>query len=139
MATPKARPRRILDSARPAGTLKSMLRLSSKDKQLITELRQRFPQQVCLKVRRSADGDFVAAVADFPGVVTEGDTLSELIDMVNDAIWTYFGVPLKYRAFMPGYIPPLKMAQDLEAFPVRVKDAKVQMTRISRAAAPRTR
>jgi predicted RNase H-like HicB family nuclease len=116
-----------------------MVRLSLKDKQLISELRRRFPYAISVRVRRSADGGFVADFTDFPGLCTEAETFSELIDMVNDAVWTYFEVPGKYRSFMPNYIPPLRVAQDLDAFPVRPRETHVRMTRISRAETPCTR
>ncbi len=111
-----------------------MIRLSLKDKQQINRLRDQFPAMIHIHVHRSVDGGFVANLANFPGLATEGDTLSELIDMVNDVFLAHFEVPAKYRSYMPSYMPPLKMAQDLDAFPVRKQDIQVRMSRTSNRA-----
>ncbi|MBI2055412.1 MAG: type II toxin-antitoxin system HicB family antitoxin [Candidatus Sungbacteria bacterium] len=95
-----------------------MPKLTAKDKKEIYRLRALFPHKIGVRVRRSGDGGFFAEAVTFPGVFTEADTFSELIEMVNDAVMTYFEVPQKYVSFMPNYIPPLRVAQEFGAFPV---------------------
>ena len=80
-------------------------------------LRKKFPAEVSVRVRRSEDGGFCAEILTYH-CFTEGDTFSELMEMVNDAVMTYFEVPQKYISFMPNYLPPLKVAQKFGMFPI---------------------
>lgn len=84
----------------------------------IYRLRSLFPAEVEVRVRRSADGGFLAEILTFPGVITEADTFSELIEMVNDAVLTYFEIPEKLAPFVPNYLPPLEVAQEFGVFPI---------------------
>ncbi|OHA10202.1 MAG: hypothetical protein A3A44_01235 [Candidatus Sungbacteria bacterium RIFCSPLOWO2_01_FULL_60_25] len=108
-----------------------MGQLTVKDKKEIYRLRAFFPGNVGMRVRRSKDGGFSAAVTTFPGVFTEADTFSELIGMVNDAVMTYFEVPRRYVSFMPSYIPPLRAAQAFGAFPMFEKEKNFRLERAS--------
>jgi predicted RNase H-like HicB family nuclease len=113
-----------------------MKTLSSKETAKIQKLRAQFPSEIMVRARRSEDGGFVADVLAFPGCITEGDTFSELIEMINDAVRTYFDVPQKYASYMPSYFPPIKTAQQLDAFPpVRKAESKVTLTLTERAGA----
>lgn len=104
-----------------------MGKLTTNDKKEIYRLRALFPGNVGVRVRRSKDGGFFAEVTTFPGVLTEADTFSELIGMVNDAVMTYFEVPRRYVSFMPSYIPPLRAAQAFDAFPIFGKEKNVRL------------
>jgi predicted RNase H-like HicB family nuclease len=42
---------------------------------------------------RFADGWFAASVPELPGLITQAQSQRELLDMVNDAVLTYFDVP----------------------------------------------
>lgn len=95
-----------------------MQHLTLKDKKEIMRLRTLFPKEITVRVRRSEDGGFCAEIRAYPGCFTEGDTFSELIEMINDAMMTYFEVPKKYSSFMPNYLAPLAMAQKFGVFPV---------------------
>lgn len=88
-----------------------MLQFTQKEIQKIQHLRNIFPRQIGVRVLRSQDGGFVAEVVDFPGCITEADTFSELIEMVNDAVRAVLEIPKKYASFMPEYLASLKMAQ----------------------------
>ena len=46
-----------------------------------------------LSVRLTQEGYFVVTSRDLPGLVTEARNHQELIEMVNDAVLTYFDVP----------------------------------------------
>jgi predicted RNase H-like HicB family nuclease len=65
------------------------------------------------------DGTFLARIDTIRGCRTEGDNFSELIEMVNDAVKTYFEVPGKLLPYMPNYVPSIKVAQKLDVFPVK--------------------
>lgn len=104
-----------------------MKKLTSKEKKEINKLLGLFPSTVTVKVCRSERGKFCAEIITFPGCFTEADTFYGLIEMVNDAIRTYFEVPEKYASFMPEYLCPVKMAQHFKAFPVTAKSQNGQM------------
>lgn len=104
-----------------------MKKLTLKVKKEINKLLSLFPSRVTVKVRRSECGKFCVEMITFPGCFTEADTFYELIEMVNDAIRTYFEIPEKYSSFMPEYLCPVKMAQHFKAFPTTVQNQKGQV------------
>ncbi len=84
----------------------------------VYRLRNLFPSELKISVNRLENGEFLATINTFKGLQTEGTTFSELIEMVNDAVKTYFEVPEEFVPFMPNYIPPLEAAQKLDVFPI---------------------
>lgn len=107
--------------------------LSKKSQATIEHLRAQFPQKIAVRVTRSEDGGFVAAIVSIPGAITEAESLSELLDMVNDAVRTYFDIPKQYASYMPTYLPPVEMAQYLDAYPVREVEKQVTLSLPRRA------
>ena len=97
-----------------------------KQDQEINTLRALFPQEISVKVERSKDGGFVAVINTFPGCITQADSFSELIEMVNDAVRTYFEIPEQYTSYMPTYLPPVKVAQELDVFPMLRGETEVK-------------
>ncbi len=95
--------------------------------QKIIELRALFPREITASVQRSEDGGFVAEVLTYPGMFTEGETFSELLEMINDAVYTYFEVPENLLSFMPTYLPSVKEAGELVGFPVRTGGEKINL------------
>ena len=53
------------------------------------------PETISLKIKVTKDGYFVATSPDLPGLITQAKGASELLDMINDAILTYYDVPKK--------------------------------------------
>ncbi len=51
------------------------------------------PEKIDLRFRVTDDGWFVVVSPDLPGLVTQAQSQQELIEMVNDAVLTYFDVP----------------------------------------------
>ncbi len=98
-----------------------------KDIEKIKDLRSKFPAQISAKVSRSEDGGFVAEILSFPGCVTQGETLSELVEMVNDCVKTYLNVPQKFFQYIPTYLPPVSVAHELDAFPAPKRSREVTM------------
>lgn len=96
-----------------------MRKLTKKENETILKLRGLFPSTIKVRVTRSADGGFFAEIINFPGCLTEADAFSELVDMINDCVKTYFDIPQKYISYMPDYLSPIKMAQHFGVFPVR--------------------
>lgn len=106
-------------------------KLSSIDVGKIKALRAKFPARIDVRVLRSEDGGFVAAISTFPGCNTQGDTLSELVEMVNDCVKTYLDIPQKYYSYMPTYLPPVSVAQDLDIFPISRRSHRIKMLLLS--------
>jgi predicted RNase H-like HicB family nuclease len=109
-----------------------MRKLTPKDIQDVRRLRSLFPDTLNIYVRRSKDGGFYAAITSFPGCFTEADTLSELIGMVNDVVYTYFEIPQKYLSYMPSYLLPLEVAKSFGMFPVKKIDQRLMLKNIDR-------
>ncbi|PIR87282.1 MAG: hypothetical protein COU11_01290 [Candidatus Harrisonbacteria bacterium CG10_big_fil_rev_8_21_14_0_10_49_15] len=95
-----------------------MAKLTLKDKQALRRLNAQLPQQVLVSIRRSTDGGFVAEIVTLPGVRTQGETFSELVAMLNDALYTYFEIPERYHPYVPTYLPRTEHAAKLLGFPV---------------------
>ena len=53
------------------------------------------PDTLNLRFKLMPDGWFVVTSPELPGFVTQARSHEELIDMVNDAVLTYFDVPKK--------------------------------------------
>lgn len=53
------------------------------------------PDKLNWSVELTPDGWFVAECKELPGIFTQAQSKKELLDMVNDAVLTYFGVPKK--------------------------------------------
>ena len=104
-----------------------MAKLSQGEILEIQRLRSLFPPEIEVRIRRSEDGGFIAETLTFPGVITEADTFSELIEMINDAVMSYFEVPGKYAPFVANYIPPLEMAQAFGVFPIIEEEKRLKM------------
>jgi len=110
--------------------------MTPKEIQKINELRDLFPREINVSVSRSEGGIFLARVNTFKGIVTEGKTFIELMEMINDAVRTYFEIPEKYLSYMPSYIPSMGLAQSLEEFPATEKKENVMLPLSSREEAP---
>src|SRR5258707_15142078 len=93
----------------------------------IIKLRSLFPQEITVNGRRSEDGGFSAEVLSYANIFTEADTFAELMEMVNDALYTYFSIPHKHVSFMPTYLPPVNFLNDLLGFPVRAEEGNIRL------------
>jgi predicted RNase H-like HicB family nuclease len=100
----------------------------------ITQLRSLFPKQINVRVHQSKNGKFCAEIITYPDCFTEADTFSSLIEMVNDAVRTYYEVPKKYFPYVPNYMPPLKLAQKFNIFPIREKTGELKFEIINQGA-----
>jgi predicted RNase H-like HicB family nuclease len=96
-----------------------MAKLTKLQIKKVNELRKLFPSKLIVSMRRVEDGTFLAEIKSLRNIRTEGNNFSELIEMVNDAVKTYFEVPGKLLPYMPNYVPPIRAAQKLDVFPIR--------------------
>ncbi len=54
------------------------------------------PDSVHVTVKLTPEGWLTATSPELPGLVTQAASREELIEMVNDAVLTYFDVPKRY-------------------------------------------
>jgi len=101
-----------------------MENLTNQEKQTIEDLRKKYPKEIRVKVSSCEEGGFCAEVLDFPGAVTQAETLSELIEMVNDCVSTVLEIPEKCLRYMPTYTPSISLFQRFNMFPL----PKVEIT-----------
>jgi len=100
--------------------------LTIKDKEKIKNFHQLFPKKIGVKVVLCGEGGFCAEIVTFPGCITQAETFSELIEMVNDAVATVLEIPRKYLPYMPSYMPPLSLAQHFNVFPsLKIADTPI--------------
>lgn len=85
----------------------------------INKFRAVFPKEISISIARDESGTFLAQIDTFKGLATEGNSFSELIEMVNDAVKTYFEIPREFLPYMPNYVPPLDIVQKLDVFPIK--------------------
>lgn len=97
--------------------MKAMPKLTQKDRKEINHLRSLFPAEITVNANYSQDDGFYADILTYPGCHTQGETFSELIDMINDCMYTYFDVPEKYLSSMFSYMPPIEMGKKLGILP----------------------
>jgi predicted RNase H-like HicB family nuclease len=110
--------------------------MSPREVKKVNKLRGLFPDEISVSVSRSREGVFLAQVKTFKGIFTEGKTFLELMEMINDAVRTYFEIPEKYLSYMPSYIPSMELAQLLEEFPANHKKEDVTLPLSSREEVP---
>ena len=66
--------------------------------------KKQMPKQVTLNIQKTDEG-FWAKVKELPHCYTQANDFFELIEMVNDAIYTYLEVPDKFRKKVGFYLP----------------------------------
>lgn len=58
------------------------------------------PDKLDWTIELTPDGWFVAECKEIPGIYTQAQSKKELLDMVNDAVLTYFSVPKRESDFI---------------------------------------
>ena len=67
-----------------------------------------FPNQIKVQIKKNKYG-FTASLPDYPGCITRGDSLNDLIENVNDAFLTYLEIPREEASkIKPIYFPSLE-------------------------------
>jgi len=94
-----------------------MKKITQKQIKEISKFISLFPKEISVHAAPSEDGGFYADILTFPGCHTQGETLSELIDMINDCMYTYFEVPEKYISYMPSYMMPVEVGERFGLLP----------------------
>jgi predicted RNase H-like HicB family nuclease len=87
----------------------------------INRLKGLLPGELTVDIKPSKDGGLICEIKTFPGCFTQGENLFALMEMIDDAVYTYLEIPKKYISLMPGYNPSTKMAHDFSGFPLPAK------------------
>ena len=64
----------------------------------------KIPRGFNFKIHRAEENGYWLDSKDLPGLYTQGDTLAELFENLEDAVLTYFDVPRKESRKMLGFI-----------------------------------
>ena len=76
-----------------------------KEKKDLEFYKKLLPDMLNVEIHRTDDGGFWAKVKQLPHCYTQAETSSELIMMLNDAIYAYLNIPKKYHGKVGSYIP----------------------------------
>jgi len=96
---------------------KLKLKVFGVDNDLLAAYTSRMPRVISVSITEDPSGRYVAKIEGIHnshGMATEADTGQELLDMVNDAIYTIKDVPESYRPYMGGFVPPANIAEELK-------------------------
>jgi predicted RNase H-like HicB family nuclease len=74
------------------------------NEKILKRYRNLLPQQITVITRKTKLG-FVAEIKEFSHCHTQGKTFFELIEMINDAVFTYLDIPERYRKNLGVYLP----------------------------------
>lgn len=93
------------------------------EKLKLIEYIMRLPSVIRVEIHRGEQEGFWAKVLDLPGCATQASSFPELIEMVNDAVLTYFEVPEKFRDHLGIYIPEgIKQELERRQFQGKIED-----------------
>lgn len=84
------------------------------------------PKEIKVRVVFSPKEGFTAEVLDFPGCITEADSIADLISMVNHAIATYLELPKEYSCLV-GYLPSAEAIKEISRKIKRLKGKSAQV------------
>ena len=70
------------------------------------------PKKITVTIHKTKEG-FWAKVKELPHCYTQAKNFAELIEMVNDAVFTHLEIPKKFRA-KSGYYIPTKLLEELK-------------------------
>jgi len=84
------------------------------DPDVLFALSWKKPSTIQVRIQQTEDGYFAKVVNLDGNVVTEAKTGQELFEMVNDAIYEYLDVPVKYRDKLGYFMPPEEVREELK-------------------------
>ena len=97
--------------------------MTQKEKEEIKELWKLFPKTIKVRIISCKEGGFTAEVLEpesLVGVITEGETLLELAEMINDAIYCALDIPEKYYSFVGVYREDQGLTKSLASDTIKV-------------------
>lgn len=78
------------------------------------------PEKLTVEIHRTREGDFWAKIKELPHCYTQARDFLELIEMINDAAYTYLEIPSRLRKKL-GYYLPKKFLQALQKLSEEIK------------------
>ena len=78
------------------------------------------PNTLTVEINRVKEGVFWAKVKELPHCYTQAKDFAELVDMINDAVYTYLEIPKRFRGKV-GYYLPKKILQALQELREEIK------------------
>jgi hypothetical protein len=106
--------------------------LNPVDPETVVALRHKLPDKIFVSIHEDPAGKYVAKIEYIMGRAfsTEGETGDELIDMVNDAMFTVLGIPEPYRPYMGGFEPTEEVRKAIKAdIPKQYLDRKFDLVK----------
>jgi predicted RNase H-like HicB family nuclease len=82
------------------------------DQKRVKKYLELLPREIKVRVIFNPGEGFTAEVLDFPGCITEADSIADLISMVNHVIATYLELPKKYFCLV-GYLPSAEAIKEI--------------------------
>lgn len=79
--------------------------MPAKSSKNIESYKKLLPQKITVKVNKSDDGGLWANVKELPHCYSQARNFPELIEMLNDAIYTYLEIPTKFMKELGYYLP----------------------------------
>jgi len=70
------------------------------------------PSKITVHIQKTEEGLY-AKILELPNCNTQADNFVELIDMVNDAVFSYLDIPEKYQGKL-GYYAPAKLVEEIK-------------------------
>ncbi len=65
----------------------------------------KMPKELHVLIQKTPNGFYAIKIKNLSGCVTQARNPQELVEMVNDAVYTYFDIPEKYQAKVGIYCP----------------------------------
>jgi len=76
-----------------------------KKAQNLNYFKKLLPKKLTVAIHKSDKGNLWAKIKELPHCYTQADSYFELIEMLNDAIYTYLEIPTKLMPKLGYYIP----------------------------------
>ncbi|MBI1957027.1 MAG: hypothetical protein HYS44_01020 [Candidatus Niyogibacteria bacterium] len=72
--------------------------------QKLEQFKKLLPEKLTVEIHKEKTG-YWAKIKELPHCYTQADNYDELIIMINDAVYTYLDIPIKYIKTLGYYIP----------------------------------
>ena len=112
-------------------SLRALLFGDKLDQEELFALSWKIPARLEIEIKES-DGMYVAKITSYAddNVVTQAKTGQELVEMVNDALYSYLDIPSKYKSEIGFFLPPESVREELQyKVPAKYLNTKIGLAR----------
>lgn len=67
--------------------------------------KNKLPKTLIAYIYKTKEGGFWAKIKELPNCYSQAKNFPELMEMINDAIFTYLDIPVKFRGKIGYYVP----------------------------------